>query len=265
MADLPTGPDHERKDNYGAEYPEFFARFYDLIYHQMRDNVDNDYYLERIRETKGRILEVGVGTGRLFFQAFESNSDIYGIDISPPMLDILKSKLNPEHHFRITNQNIIDFSFDTKFDLIIAPFRVFMHLIQKSDQLKALDNVCSHLNAGGRFIFDLFVPDLRMLINGLENVVDFEGEYEPGKKVKRIVSTNPDIINQVTKISFSIEWNDGSTDYSREWKSVLRFFFRYELEHLLERSSFRNFEIHGDFAGNNLTSGSKEFIITCYK
>jgi len=246
-------------------YPDFFARFYDLIYHKVRDGVDNKFYLEKIKNTRGKILEVGTGTGRLLIEALENGADIYGIDISPAMLDILKTKLSENNQGRISIQNIIDFKSDIRYDLIIAPFRVFMHLIGKEDQLNALNNVYESLNPGGQFIFDLFVPDLKPLINGLENVVDFEGEYEPGKRVKRIVSTKPDLINQVINITFRLEWNDDNSDFKKEWKTPLRFFFRFELEHLIERSQFKTYKIEGDFIGNDLNTESKEFIITCQK
>ena len=247
------------------QYPEYFARFYDLIYHQIRDGVDNKFYLGKIKNTKGKVLEVGTGTGRLLIEAIEAGADIYGIDISPSMLDFLKVKLTPENKERISLQNIVDFKLDTKFDLIIAPFRVFMHLIEKEDQLNALNNVFDHLNQDGQFIFDVFVPDLKPLITGLDNVVDFEGEYEPGNRVKRIVSTNPDMINQVINITFRFEWNEGSSNYSKEWKTPMRFLFRFELEHLIERSKFRNYRISGDFIGNDLNKDSKEFVIVCQK
>jgi len=249
----------------GSVYPENFARFYDLIYHQIRDGVDNQFYLDRIKETRGKILEIGVGTGRLFMQGIENNADIYGIDISPSMLEVLREKLPHGQHGRISLQNVIDFKLDTKFDLVIAPFRVFMHLTDKDEQLKSLNNIYWHLNPGGKFIFDVFVPDLKPLINGLENVVDFEGEYEPGKRVKRMVSTKPDLINQVINICFRLEWNDNDSQYFQEWKTPLRFFFRYELELLVERSLFKACKISGDFMGNELDTDSKEFIIQCQK
>jgi len=249
----------------GGVYPEHFARFYDLIYHQIRDGVDNTFYLDRIKETRGKILEIGVGTGRMFMNGLENNADIYGIDISPSMLKVLMEKLPRAEHGRISLQNITDFKLDTKFDLVIAPFRVFMHLTEKDEQLKSLNNVYSHLNPGGKFIFDVFVPDLKPLINGFDNVVDFEGEYEPGKRVKRMVSTKPDLINQVINITFRLEWNDNESNYTQEWKTPLRFFFRYELEHLVERSLFKVFKISGDFMGNELNTDSKEFIVQCQK
>lgn len=247
------------------EYPEYFAKFYDLIYHKLRDGVDNEFYLGKIKNAKGKVLEIGTGTGRLLTEALENDADIYGIDISHSMLDFLKAKLTPGDRKRISLQNIVDFKLDTKFDLVIAPFRVFMHLTEKEDQLKALNNVYDHLNNEGQFIFDVFVPALKPLITGLENVTDFDGEYEPGNRMKRIVSTNPDLINQIINITFRFEWNEGPSNYNREWKTPMRFFFRFELEHLIERSKFNKYKITGDFQGNELNHDSKEFILTCTK
>lgn len=247
------------------EYPDYFARFYDFIYHHSRDGVDNKFYLDRIKETKGKILEVGVGTGRFFIDALNDGADIYGIDISPAMLEVLTNKLPVQEQERVGRQNIIDFHFDFKFDLIIAPFRVFMHLTEKEDQIKALNNVFLHLDKGGTFIFDVFIPDLNYLIKGFDNFADFEGEYAPGNKVKRIVTTKPDILNQIINISFVIEWNEQDLQFRKEWKTTLRFFFRYELEHLLERSEFEKYHIIGDFNSNPLNSDSKEFIVICQK
>jgi len=246
-------------------YPGYFAKFYDLIYHQVRDGVDNKFYLEKIRNTKGTVLEIGTGTGRLLTEALKNGADIYGIDISPAMLDVLKAKLSPENQKRISLRNIVDFKSDIRYDLIIAPFRVLMHLTEKAVQMRALNNVYDHLNPGGKFIFDLFVPDLKPLITGLNNVQDFEGEYEPGKRVKRVVSTKPDLINQIINIIFRIEWNDGESNYTREWETPLRYFFRFELEHLIERSEFRTYTIEGDFSGTLLNNDSKEFVVTCIK
>lgn len=135
-----------------CKYPDTFARFYDLIYDQMRDSVDHEFYLREIRQTQGKVLEIGTGTGRFFTDALKYGADIYGFDISPSMINILLPKLEKNHHKRISIQNIVDFRYNFKFDLIIAPFRVFMHLIEKEEQIKALNNVYKHLKSGGRLL-----------------------------------------------------------------------------------------------------------------
>lgn len=248
-----------------CKYPESFARFYDTIYHQLRDSVDSGYFLNEIKNIKGRVLEIGVGTGRLFQGALNNGADIYGIDVSESMIDVLYKKLPEEQHYRISCQNIIDFSLDMKFDLVVAPFRVLMHLEKKEDQLKAFNNVCRHLNTNGRFIFDVFVPDLNQIIKGLDNKMDFEGEYAPGKKLRRFVSTVPDLINQTIEVSFTMEWEDNGGLQHDYWKLPMRFFFRYELEHLIERSQFAEYDIFGDYSGSRLQKDSKEFVVVCRK
>ena len=246
-------------------YPKSLARFYDLIYHQLRDDTDLDFFKNEAVRTNGKVLEIGVGTGRLFTNALKNGSDIYGIDVSESMLNVLYDKLDRNEHYRVSLQDMIDFRFDFKFDLIVAPFRVIMHIPDKSDQLNAINNVYKHLNNGGRFIFDTFIPDLKALLNGMKDVTDFEGEYEPGKKVRRIVSTNPDLLNQIINVRFLMEWDENGKLEREEWLTPMRYFFRFEMEHLVERSKFRKYKILGDYKGHELNRDSKEFIVVCEK
>jgi SAM-dependent methyltransferase len=247
------------------KYPENFARFYDQIYHNVRDSVDSEYFLNEISFTKGKILEVGVGTGRLFMNALDRGADIHGLDISESMLNLLRKKLKKDQLERIGLQNVVDFHFDFKFDLILAPFRVMMHVLEKEEQLKAINNVYDHLETNGKFIFDVFVPDPAYLKKGFDNFTDFEGEYQKGKKVKRVVSSFPDLINQIIQVKFHLEWDEDDKVKSEDWTSPLRFFFRFELEHLIERSKFKEYKILGDYKGNFLNKESKEFIVVCKK
>ncbi len=247
------------------EYPEIFARFYDLIYQHLRDGVDNQFFLNEIKQADGAVLEIGVGTGRFFTDALSTGADIYGFDISEPMINVLLGKLDENQAYRISIQDIRNFSYDFGFDLIIAPFRVIMHLADKADQIRALNNVFRHLNPGGKFIFDAFVPDLKQLISGLENQTDFEGEYEPGRKLKRIVSTKPELARQLIHVTFRLEWEEDGGNRQKTWTVPLRYYFRYELEHLVERSDFEDYQILGDYHGSELDENSKEFIVYCRK
>jgi len=247
------------------KYPAFFARFYDTIYDQVRDATDHQYFMSKILDSKGPVLEIGVGTGRFFMDALNRGANIYGIDISPAMLDILKNKLPEKEHHRIQVQDICTFKLDQKFDLIIAPFRVFMHLLKVEDQFKALDTVYAHLNPGGSFIFDLFVPNLKMLYEGLDQKKDFEGEYESGKKLIRYSSLQADPVNQISHVTFKLLWDEGGNEKAEEWKTDMRFFFRYEIEHLIHRSLLQLVKICGDFNETELNKYSKEFIVVCKK
>jgi SAM-dependent methyltransferase len=245
------------------DYPKYLARFYDIIYDSMRSEVDTDYYLKEISKARGRILEIGVGTGRFFTAALKNSADIYGIDVSKSMIDILLKKIEPSFHNRVSIQNAVDFKFPFRFNLILAPFRIFSHLLSVQDQLSALNNIYDHLEENGRLIFDLYVPDPALTASGMNNYTDFQGEYEPGKKLSRTVSMKADIVNQISDITMTFKWDEDGREEVRKWNFKFRFYFRYELEHLINRSKLTLKKIYGDFEGGELKEGSKEFIVVC--
>jgi ubiquinone/menaquinone biosynthesis C-methylase UbiE len=111
-----------------------------LVYADIRDAVDVQFYLKKIKQTKGPVLEIGVGTGRIFRRALAAGADIYGFDVSPSMLKYLKKNVAPSEYYRLSQQSAVDFIYDRQFDLIIAPFRVFSHIVHVDDQLLALQN-----------------------------------------------------------------------------------------------------------------------------
>lgn len=246
----------------GFSYPDYFARFYDVIYAQLR-TIDRDYFLRKIHETNGPVLEIGVGTGRLFVDALNAGADVYGVDISASMLDQLKAKVDPKHHHRICCQDARSLRLNRTFDLILAPARVFSHLLEIDDQLRALDSVYEHLNPGGRFIFDVFVPNLDLLLHGVNEQFDFDGEYAPGKRVKRVISSKSDLVNQISHITMTLTWDQDTGVKSRTWQTPMRFFFRYELEHLIRRTKLKLINIFGDYEEHELGSQSTDFVVVC--
>ncbi len=246
------------------EYPDYFARFYDVLYQEIRTS-DIEFFMDKIRGTKGKILEIGVGTGRFFVDALKGGADIYGIDVSANMIDVLKKKLDTSQHHRISVGNACHMNLTKKFDLIIAPFRVFSHIIEVDNQLLFLNNVFNHLTESGLFLFDLFVPNPKLLHEGMKNTVDFDGEYEKGKKLRRISSSVPDIVNQLLHITMRFEWEEKNEVKNKEWKFKMRFYFRYELEHLIQLSKLQLISIYGDYEGGKLDKDSKEFVIICGK
>ncbi|HEY3250303.1 MAG TPA: class I SAM-dependent methyltransferase, partial [Ignavibacteria bacterium] len=218
-----------------------------------------------IKNTKGPVLEAGVGTGRIFVPALKGSADIYGIDYSEQMLCRLKEKINEKEHHRISKQDIRSFKLDKKFDLVISPFRVFQHFLSIEDQLNALNCIYEHLNPGGRLIFDVFNPDLKRITQDADNVLEFDGEYEPGKKLKRFSSVRYDNINQILGITFKFVWDENGEEKEDEFYTLLRYYFLYELENLIGRTKFRLDNIYGGFDRSKLNNDSKEFIVVCRK
>ena len=155
-----------------------------------------------------------------------------------------------------------NFDFGKKFKLIIAPFRIFSHLITTDDHLSALRNIFNHLEKGGRFIFDVFLPNLKMIKEGNEDYLQFEGEYKPGKLLQRFESARPDYINQIQHVTFKYVWEENGI-HEEIVEFPFRYFFRYELEHLIARSGLILKNMYGDFEYGKLDSKSNNMICVC--
>ena len=246
-----------------TDYPEFVARFYDVIYAHIRAAVDTEFILQEIAAAKGKVLEVGLGTARFFVEALKNGADIFGVDLSASMIGRLKEKIPPGHHSRLWIQNAVTMRLPHRFNLVLAPFRVFSHLCVVDEQIECLNNIWNHLEDGGRFIFDLYVPNPAMLASGLDHKTDFEGEYEPGKRLRRITSMQADVVNQISRVRMDYVWDERGTEQQASWEFDMRFYFRYEIEHLIRLSKLKLEAIYGDYLKNPLNRDSKEFIVVC--
>lgn len=245
-------------------YPDVVARFYDAVYAQVRDGIDNDYYLNRMAGAGGAVLEIGVGTGRFFAEARRRGIDAWGIDVSPTMIEQCRRKLAAGDWDRVQVADAVTFKADRRFALACAPFRVLSHVHDTADQLRLLDAVHDNLDPGGAFVFDLYVPNLTFLREGIAEHTDFDGEHAPGRRLRRIVSSAPaDLSRQTTRVHMTFVWEEEDGEHRDAWTFDMRFFFRYEIEHLVARSTLVLESIHGDFAGGALDAASREFVVTC--
>jgi SAM-dependent methyltransferase len=244
-------------------YNKAMVNFYDVIHAEY--NEDKKFYLDKIQNAGGPALEIGCGTGRIFSEALKQGADIYGIDQSELMLSRLKEKIDVGEHYRVQVIDALEYISENKFKLIIAPFRMFMHLLTVDDQLKFLKNVYENLAENGEFVFNVFNPDLNRIQTGDKENLRFEGEYLPGRMLKFYDSSKPDVVNQCQHVTFRFVWDDKGKMEEGAFCFPMRYFFRFELQHLAERTGFKSFNIYSDFNYNELNEEGKEFVVVCGK
>jgi SAM-dependent methyltransferase len=106
----------------------------------------------------GRVLELGVGTGRLALPLAATGLKVQGIDASEAMVDRLRAKPNGDQ-IPVTIGDFADVSVDGEFALVFVAFNTFFVLLTPDEQARCLANVTSRLAPGGRFVLEAFVPD----------------------------------------------------------------------------------------------------------
>ncbi len=140
--------------------PAYYAKTYKDRRH------DIDYYVRLARESKGPVLEYGVGNGRIALHVARAGIEVLGVDLSGPMLDDFEArlKLEPKQvraRVSLAQGDMRDYELGRRVPLVYAPFNCFLHLYTRPDVEAFLARVRAHLAPDGRFVFDFSVPPRR--------------------------------------------------------------------------------------------------------
>jgi SAM-dependent methyltransferase len=226
------------------EYEGLLARNYDALYGVMRDpSGDAAFYRALAQETGGPVLELGCGTGRVLLPIAALGIPCVGVDASPAMLAALRAK-NPPPNLELVESRMETFDLGgRRFRLVTSPFRAFQHLLDVEAQLAALANIRRHLAPGGAFAFDVFDPKLAWLAAPAE-VERLDATFRrDGVEIRRFAKTRTDLATQIMEVTFRFEPAEADGDTTVR----LRWFYRYEIEHLLARAGFTDLTIYGGY------------------
>ncbi len=250
------------------------AELYDLVPGYI-NRPDKDFYLRIASADSGNIIELGCGTGRILIPIAEAGHSITGVDASEHMLARCRKKLDSfpvdiNDRVHLVKGNISHLSPDGTFHLAIMPFRVFQHMMTVEDQLACLGGVNRLLSAEGKLVLDVFNVDYKRISNPAfsEEVEDMPEQKLPDGRLlrrnSRIARFHPAEQYNDVEIIYYITDTDGTTERIVH-AFPFRYFFRYEIEHLLERCGFRIIALYGNFDETPLTDDSPEMIFIAEK
>jgi len=258
----------------GYEDHPFIAELYDYVpgYAGRRDV---EFCVEYARSAGGPVLELGSGTGRVLIPAAAAGCRIVGLDLSEYMLAECRRKLaaQPDEvrkRVRLVQGDMTAFDLGESFSLITMPFRPFQHLLLVESQLACLRCANRHLVMGGKLILDLFQVKLHRITGPAptEEAEEFSGvELPDGKKfarASRIVAYHrAEQFNDVEHIYYVT--HPGGRTERLVHAFPFRYFFRYEVEHLLARCGFRVAALYGNYDRSPLVDDSPEMIFVAEK
>jgi SAM-dependent methyltransferase len=251
------------------EVPDFGVLYDSVPAYGARADVQ--FYVAEAALERGSVLELGCGTGRILIPIARTGAVIAGLDGSEHMLAQCRAKLRretAETQARVTLQlgDARGFDLRTRFGLVLAPFRMFQHLVTIDDQLNCLSCIAQHLETGGRLIFDVFNPHFSKL------TIDRSAEQEDtpaflmsdGRVLRRTYRIAQvrwvDQVNETELIYYVAPAADAPAERFVH-RFELRWFLRSELEHLLARSGFRVHAIFGGFDRSPLTDDAPKLIV----
>jgi SAM-dependent methyltransferase len=151
-----------------SSYGDAFADVYDRWYAEVTDVEACVERLRTLTPAGGRVLELGVGTGRLAVPLAAAvagiDARVTGVDTSTVMLDGLRAKPGGDRVALVLGDMADLGSADPPvpdepgFDLAFVAYNTLFNLTAPEDAARCIDGVARRLAPGGRFAVEAFVP-----------------------------------------------------------------------------------------------------------
>ena len=238
----------------GAAGWDEYAAFYDWENAQSVGRRDVAFWQSVARRTRGKILELGAGTGRLTLPLAKiAGRRVVGIDRSMPMLEraIAKTKRaksagRKPRGYILGDIRHLPFD-DGAFKLVIAPYGMLQSLTRERDLKRALAEAARVVAPGGIFGVDL-VPDLPVW-DEYRRSVRFRGKMG-ATSVRLIESVRQDRKRGLTIFDQEfVETRRGRRPVTRRFSLAFRTLPVPAVVKRLERAGFRVEHVLGDYRG----------------
>ncbi len=244
---------------------DLLAEMYDLEHAGYREDVD--LHLMLARASGGPVLELACGSGRLMEPLAEAGFQVTGIDCSAAMLARARSRLARfGASCRLRQAHIEAFEEPQGYSLAVIALDSFAYLLERRAQGACLRSVSAALCPGGLLTIDLQNPDLVTLAQSCGQLLS-SGEFVDqarGRRVTRFSSSVVDVASQTqsSTVIYDALPPEGRGNVERTTAVLTtRFFFRPELELLLEDAGFAIEQLYGDYAMNDYGSDSPRLIV----
>lgn len=148
-----------------STYGERIADIYDQFFTTPANAEDAAEFLASVAG-KRRVLELGIGTGRIALPLAARGIKVSGIDASPKMVEKMREKPGGDA-IPVSIGNFVDIKVAGQFSLIYVAFNTFFGgLLTQEDQIRCFDRVARRLSDDGVFVLEGFVPDLARFDRG---------------------------------------------------------------------------------------------------
>lgn len=197
----------------------------------------------------GRALEFAVGTGRVAVPLAERGVPVTGVELAPAMIAQLRTKVS-EAVIPVVEGDMATVVAPGDYTLVYLVYNTISNLLTQAEQVECFRNAARHLAPGGRFVIELWVPDLRKLPPGQRAVVFAS---EPGY----IGLDTVDVLRQHV-VSHHFRFDDSGR--AELFRSPHRYIWPAELDLMAQLAGFELESRHADWTGAEFTAESRSHV-----
>ncbi|MGO9603392.1 MAG: class I SAM-dependent DNA methyltransferase [Candidatus Binataceae bacterium] len=246
-----TSDDLTRMSTYDeSTYGELNADIYDQWTGVPPGNADQVVEVLAALADKRRVLELGIGTGRIALPLAARGFKVSGIDASPKMVEKMHEKPGGDA-IPVTIGNFADVKVPGQFSLIYVVFNTFFALLSQEEQLRCFAGIARHLTDDGAFVMEAFVPDMTHYHRGQRVMVR---HIDTERAI--LVTSKVDLANQGVRAAQIFLEPQGTRFYPFE----LRYAWPAELDLMARLAGMRLRDRWGGWDREPFTASSRSHI-----
>jgi len=155
-----------------THFDEWIAARYETLWPELFDPAVVDPAVSFLADlaATGPALEFGIGTGRIAIPLSRRDVRVHGIELAPPMVAQLRAQPGGSD----IGVTVGDFATATaagSFALVYLLRNTITNLTSQDEQVQAFGNAAAHLQPGGCFVIENYIPELRRLPPGQTTLV----------------------------------------------------------------------------------------------
>jgi SAM-dependent methyltransferase len=207
--------------------------------------------VDRLAEVAGdgQALEFAIGTGRVAVPLAQRGVPVTGIELSRPMIAQLRTKAD-ETAIPVVAGDMATARAPGAYTLVYLVYNAISCLLTQSEQVACFRNAARHMAPGGRFVIELWVPELRKLPPGQRAIV---WKSTPGY----VALDTYDVLHQHV---VSHHFTFGADRQARLFRSPHRYIWPSELDLMAQLAGFELEARHADWAGTAFTAESQSHV-----
>ena len=203
-------------------------------------------------------LELAIGTGRIALPLQARGVDVDGIEFSADMLEQFAAKPGSASITTVTG-DMADATTGRTYGLVYLVFNTIGNLMTQEAQVNCFRNAARHLDAGGHFVIESNVPNLRRLIPGATGTVFDSTDDHVG------VDHYIDLVEQqAVSRHFTFDGDPGEdrigVNSVRYGETPFRFTWPSELDLMAQLAGLHRVERWSDWHRNEFTGESTAHI-----
>lgn len=240
-----------------------YAEFYDWENSRTLGRRDVQFWQAVARRQRGRILELGCGTGRLLVPIARAGAKVIGIDRSEPMLERARRRvrlMGRRHRPSLVRGDIRALPFPSAtFAAVIAPYGMLQSLLSDRDLRDTLREAARVLRRGALLGIDL-VPDLATWQEyGPRRRLS--GRSKAGSQIALVESVKQDRRRRLTVFRERFTERRGRRVRERRFSLTFRTLPIRAMVSRVERAGFRVEALLGDYHGGPWDARAETWIV----